>query len=345
MSKHHLLPLLFFLLTATFAKAQQLDSIYFYKDGAIVYGDATSQIDSLTFHATDYYDLQRSEAIYNELASHPELSIFTSMILRVGYSDNLNNKTIWAPTNESFQGMDPKELIDLNSSRRIVNNQMCRNYITTYFGIYDTFKVVMYSGKTFNFSKSDAGYELAGNRLLKTNIALGTSIIHIVDGKNPYPLNIWEYIDQADGLDSLRSYIKSITTMKQFSNIYFNGIFSDTITLPKCDLLDYLAKINVEDSIYTALLPDDEAFVEAYNSLLPYCKYPTDVTKQTDAAKWMILRELFFRNNQTVPSAKEFIYSVGGTKYAHPDSLFLGATSPTSLSNGLVYKVNHLKAF
>jgi hypothetical protein len=203
----------------------------------------------------------------------------------------------------------------------------------------------MYSGKTFSFIKTIDGYELAGNRLLKTDIRVFYSQIHIVAGMNPNPLNIWEYIGKEEGLDSLRSYINSITTMKLFSNVYFNGIFRDTITLPQNNLLEYLAKINLEDSIYTVLLPDNEAFKEAYNHIIPFCQFPAGVSENANAAKWMMLRELIFRDKLSLPTNKDFIYSVSGTKYDHPDSMFLSSITKTELSNGIAYKVHHLKAF
>jgi len=345
MRKHFLLPFLLFLLTGTLANAQQPDSIYFYKDGAIVYGEGVTQIDSLTFHATNYYDLQRSEAIYNELASHPELSIFTWMILSAGMQNELINKTIWAPTNESFQGMDPKDLLDLNIVRRILNNQMCKCQITTAILSTGPRIILMNSGKKLTFSKTETGYDMAGNTLLKSDLRVASSVIHMVGGKNPYQLNLWEYIDEVVGMDSLRSYIRSINTPKLYRNIFINNVFKDTITLVNNDMLEYLAKVDKEDSIYTVLLPDNEAFMEAYNRLLPYCKSPSGIPDQSDAAKWSILKELIFMGKLATPLTNDSIYSVSGTKYLHPDSLFQHVTSTVSLSNGLAYRVNHLKAF
>jgi hypothetical protein len=345
MRKHLLLSFLIFLFSATVAQAQKPDSIYFYKNGTIVYGEATTQIDSLTFLASNYYDLQRSEVIYHELASHPELSIFTSMIERAGFATNLINKTIWAPTNTAFASMDPLDLLNMNTIHRILNNQICEKYITTSFTTAGPYKVRMITGKDFSFSKTVDGYALAGNLLLKSNIRSANSIIHIIDGKNPYLWNIWEYIEQADGLDSLRACIRSMTTMKQFRTIYFNGTYRDTITLPQCDVLEFLAKINEEDSIYTAILPDNNAFMDAYNRLLPYCKSSTGIPAPSDAAKWMILRELFIRDRKNMPLTDNFVQTVSGTKYLHPDSLFLSSNSPLELTNGLVYKVSQLKAF
>ena len=341
MRKHLLFSLLLFFITSVIALAQKPDSIYFYKNGAIVYGEATTQIDSLTFLPINHYDLQRSAAIYEELASHPELSIFTSMVLRAGYATNLINKTIWAPTNASFQDLNPQDLTNLNSVRRIITNQLSGSPVTTASALFNNGNVLMSSGKRFSISKTDDGYKLAGNRLIKTDILKPKCVIHLVEGRNPYPLNIWEYVQEAEGLDSLRSYIRSITSMQQYNN----GTFIDTIYLPKSDLLDYLAKINLEDSIYTVLLPDNEAFQEAFSRIFPYCKTASGIAAQTDAAKWSILKELFFRNKQTLPIASEYLYSVSGTKYEHPDSLFQEATTSMELSNGLVYRVRHLKAF
>lgn len=345
MRKHFLLPFLIFLLAGTSANAQQQDSIYFYKDGVIVYSEATTQIDSMTFLASDYYDLQRSEVIFEELLSHPELSLFTGMIQAADMQDELINKTIWAPNNDAFKDLDDKDLLDMNLVRRILNNQMCNNQITTTFASTGPRKVQMCTGKNFTFSKSVSGYELAGNPLLKTDIKVANSIIHIVDGKNPYPLNIWEYIEQSAGLDSLRSYIRSLNTVQQYKNVYVDGIFKDSFTVVQNDVLDYLAKIDSEDSIYTVLLPNNEAFTEAFDRLLPYCKSTAGAQVQSDAAKWMILKELFFRGKHTIPLQMDFIHSVSGTKYLHPDSLFLNASSAVSLTNGMVYGVNHLKAF
>lgn len=344
MRKHLILSLLVTLLTATLGYAQQPDSIYFYKDGGIVYGEAVSQIDSLTFVASDYYDLQRADAIFDELASHPELSIFTWMILSADYTDQLLHKTIWAPTNEALQKLDPNDLLNPLTIKRILNNQICESIVTTGMVGSTPLTIKMMTGKKFQFGKEGDQYLLDGMTVAKSNIRVANSVLHIVDGQNPYNDNIWQYIEHSEGLDSLKAYVQSLTKMVPFIYPNSNTFRLDTMMIQQNDVIDYLAKLSSEDSLYTVVLPDNAAFVEAYARIFPYCK-STTLALQEDLTKWTMIKDVFFRGRLYFPLADNTLSSTSGRTYFNPNVLFEGLYDKVELTNGTCYRTSHLKMF
>ncbi|MCE1155588.1 MAG: hypothetical protein LWW91_05640, partial [Bacteroidales bacterium] len=74
-------------------------------------------------------------------------------------------------------------------------------------------------------------------------------------GYVPYILNHWEYIAVAEGIDSLRNYITSLTReVFDYDASYLDGVLIDSVFTTTNSVLTALADLNVEDSIYTAIL-------------------------------------------------------------------------------------------
>ena len=102
--------------------------------------------------------------------------------------------------------------------------------------------------------------------------------------------------------------------------------------------------MNVEDSIYTTIIPDDNAWNDAYDRISPF--YNTlekdgGVEAQMANTKWTIVRDLVFRKRLTPPLADGALYSTYGHKFLHPDSLFMGSDQYV-LSNGYAYRTSKL---
>jgi hypothetical protein len=111
------------------------------------------------------------------------------------------------------------------------------------------------------------------------------------------------------------------------------------------DLLELVAELNTEDSIYTAILPDNNAWTEAYDRIFPYFK--TTVADggeeiQMKRTKWMLVKNLFFRGKIATPVTADTLYSTLGLPYAAPALLFENAQS-NIMSNGLSYVSPQLK--
>src|ERR1035437_8407752 len=249
--------------------------------------------------------------LYQYIQAQAELSTFTKMLKIAGYDTILTTSqtfTVWAPTNQSLGNVN---LLDTAQIIKSVENHIARfSYPTT--GIVSK-KILMLDNKLIVFENGADGYTFGGLKILQSNVATKSGIIHVVSGYLPYELSIWEFLNNAEGLDSVRNYINSysitsIDTTASFKDGYMIRKVYKTTNI----LLKNLAAINKEDSIYTVIWPNNTAWVEAYNRILPYYNtLSTDggVATQIANTKVAIIQDLFFRGVKSLPITTDSLFS------------------------------------
>jgi len=282
--------------------------------------------------------------LYQYIQSQAELSTFTKMLKSTGYDSVLNKSqtfTIWAPNNQALVNVD---LTDTALVRKIVKNHITR-FSRPSSGVI-TKKVLMLDNKLIVFALGTTGYTFGVKAIVKSDVATTNGIIYILSDYAPYKMNIWEFINNASGIDSLRGYLNSLTVNQiDTAASYKDGIFISTVYKQTNKALTYLGNFKSEDSLYTAILPDNTAWVEAYARILPY--YNTlskdgGVPAQIANTKWTLIQDLFFKGKQTLPIVQDTLYSTYGHAFFNPNRLFAGAQS-TEMSNGISYLTSQLQ--
>jgi uncharacterized surface protein with fasciclin (FAS1) repeats len=143
--------------------------------------------------------------LFQYIESQSDLSKFTEMLKISGYDTIINmpqTYTVWAPVNSALADLD---LTDTAAVVNVVKNHISRFSIPT-SGI-DTKIISMLSKKYLTFQKTDDGYTFSGKNLTEANTAAANGIVHKVAGYVAYTNNIWEFIGNTPGLDSLRNYM------------------------------------------------------------------------------------------------------------------------------------------
>lgn len=279
--------------------------------------------------------------LYDYIKTQPNLSTFASMLQTTGYDSILSKPqtfTVWAPSNEALSGLN---VSDPALAMEIVKNHITRFSYTT-SGITRSI-MLMLNGKLIPFERLADGYYFNEKKITQPDLATSNGILHIINQYAPYKKNIWEYINTADGLDSLRTYINSLTLSEfDVDASYKDGVFVDSVFKISNQVLTRLARLNVEDSIYTALLPNNQAWTEAYNKIYPY--YNTTeadggVNQQRASTMWTIVKDLFFRGKIETPVQVNPLVTTSKTNLYNPDYLFSGS-QPAVMSNGLSYIQN-----
>lgn len=284
--------------------------------------------------------------LYEYIESRKELSTFAKMLRKVGYDSILNTSqtfTVWAPTDSALLGVDTTNLILV---KKIVMNHIARFSFPT-SGISSK-TILMLNNKLIPFALSLNGYTFGEKHIVKLDSDLATSngIVHVLSNYVPYKMNFWEYISETAGLDSLKSYINSLTIpVLDNSKSYHNGVFTDSVMIYTNYVFDDLAALNIEDSIYTAILPDNAGWTEAYNRIKPY--YNTlskdgGATAQRLLTKRTLVQDLFFKGKKTLPIVEDSLKSTGGNTFANPNYLFENYSRFDTLSNGFSYVTSHL---
>ncbi|WP_243349164.1 fasciclin domain-containing protein [Parabacteroides sp. FAFU027] len=284
-------------------------------------------------------------SLYEYIQSRPDMSTFAQLLKSKGYDSTLNSAqtfTVWAPTNSSLSGFNVNDTLAV---RRLLQNHITQFSIPT-AGITSK-TLTMLNNKLLTFAGSGSDYSLAGKPIVEADKAMRNGIVHVLGNYVPYKLNVWEYLNEKPGLDSVRTFVNSLTQKKYDASTSFNadGVFVDSVFYDYNPVFTYLCKMKSEDSTYTTVFPDNAAWSEAYNRIFPFFKtLPASggTATQVAYAKSTLIQDLFFSGKITVPSQKDTVVSTNGNKISNINEI-IGGIQPDTLSNGLAYKTSLLK--
>lgn len=298
------------------------------------------------------------ETLYDLLKQDESLSKFVELIDIADYKPLLSSSqtyTVWALDNEVIESMN----IDMNDKeeiRLLVSNHIARFNVSS---VTPPAKMVrMINGKIYHFSGSDSHISFGGSLLLSKDKIAKNGLLHTIGSGIVYLQNLYEYIMSHDNTSKLAEFIStydekrfneelSIPIDKDDSGrTVYDSVFTSYNRL--FDHRDYgLGTINMEDSIYSMLIPTNTAWDVAYAKISPYFKvynvnqsYADSVQKtQTSLA---ILNDLIYRGRLSMPSALDSISSTSGSVIHDINDLFYEA-SLYNASNGYVYLTNQVR--
>ncbi len=314
------------------------------------------------FSCNDEYDEhyktnsgERSELnLLDYMKSREDLSKFVKMIEKSGYADTLTRAqmfTVFAPTNEALGNIDVDGM-DVSTLKKQVGNYLT-SYSQSTASIEDGYRYVSaFNTKYIIFRKQDGKFLYGGQQIANANILVKNGLIHILSGKVPYVFNIWEFIQEEEGLDSLRNYVNSLTKMvfDPIQSYDESNVFIDSFFVERNRMLDELGNIKLENYYRTAVLPTNQAWTETYQKLFPYYKsldskdkdgvITSGIDRQIARTKWAIVKDYLFYD-LILPGARDTLISTDGTILRNPDEILSGTRY--ELSNGLAYKTEQLR--
>jgi len=323
------------------------------------------------------------QTLWENISSDSQLSDFASIIKKVGFDDELNSATfytVWAPLNGTY---DAASL--LASDDETVLKQFVKNHIASYnypaTGTIDE-RIHTLNLKSYDFTGSGA-YTYAGIGLAQANIPSSNGVMHTLNGYAAFYPNIYEYFSLGEDIDSVGAFVNhyEITELDEESSIIgpvVNGrqTYIDSVMVTSNTLISQLgARISNEDSSYTAVIPNNEAWIEAYNRIKPYYKYATTtncqqladndtkistvtatvdpVYMQDSMTKRKLVEYMFFSNNDDYnkwienPSAvnNDTIRTTRRAKLSQPDRILDRIVNKVTMSNGYACIVDSLAHF
>jgi hypothetical protein len=290
--------------------------------------------------------------IASYIEAQPSLSIFAQMLKQSGYDSLLHKPqtfTVWAPVNQALTEID---LQDSSLVRNIVLNHISRfSYPTSNL---DRKIIYMLDKKFISFGRTNNGFSFGGKQLMpaNSNIALSNGIVHHLNGYVPYMDNLWEYIMKTPGLDSLRHFMDSQSeylfdpakSIEIGTNQFGQAIYDSVITFSN-PILDLIGHMHIEDSVYTAIFPNNKAWTDAYHKVKS--NYKTLLSdggpaKQRYYSQLALVKNLVFRNAFTATEIPDSLESTTGSFFRNPGYLFTNATA-IELSNGIGYVTDSLR--
>lgn len=302
-----------------------------------------------------YGGSQKSKAdktLFQLISEDKELSTFASMLQSTGLDTMLNKPvtyTVWAPVN-SAKLDSIAALNDLKINRELVMNHISRFAYPT-AGI-TTNTIFMLNRKFISFNMKGNVILFGGSTQLpdRSNRAATNGILHVIESPVPYLSNIWEFILKTPGLDSLRNFLDGQSTYAfdplasvEIGTNEFGQAVYDSVIIFSNDILARIGALHLEDSVYSVLLPNNQAWTSAYNYLKS--KYRTLLRdggppRQRLLTQQALVENLVFR--ELNPETNDSIVSTTGTVFRQPAYLF-EAANITTLSNGIAFVTDSLR--
>ena len=236
-----------------------------------------------------------NQTLWENISQNPLLSDFAALVKRSGFDADLDNShvyTVWAPVNGSFNPSDYASLTDEQLLFRFVKNHVAE-YSHSASGQVEE-RVHTLNEKSYTF-KGNSNYTFDGYDITQPNLPNINGLLHITNGVAQFYPNIYEFVEQAEGIDSLSKYFMSYETSTLDRNASVKGpvvggeqTYIDSVIVTTNSILgrDRLnAKLDNEDSTYTFLMPTNDAFMEMYNKIKPLHNYVNEM-KVLDVANF-----------------------------------------------------------
>jgi len=149
-----------------------------------------------------------NEGLLQEVKKHANLSKFVELVEKSGVDKEISSSktyTVWAPTNDALQNLDPAianndSLLKLFVRNHIANQQYYVRMAKT--GI----RVPMLNGKQVNF---------VGNKFDEANITEAdgyarNGVLHVIDKYVPALLNAWQFVNSSQATYKQNAFIANL---------------------------------------------------------------------------------------------------------------------------------------
>lgn len=238
---------------------------------------------------TDYADYneapvddmaQANKTLWENISQNPDLSDFKALVERTGFNNQLSQSrayTIWAPKNGTFNVADYTSMSDSLLLAQFVKNHIAE-FTYRASGNVDNTRVHTLNNKSYVFN-GNGNYTFGSTEMDPTasNIPGTNGILHVINKPVAFYPNLYEYLGLANGqeLDSLINYFKKYeTTYLDLENSekgpMVNGVqtYVDSMMVTTNSLVRNLrAEIDNEDSTYTFIMPNNEAYKKMYDKV------------------------------------------------------------------------------
>ena len=232
--------------------------------------------------APDDFGLTGSKTLWQNINENDELSKFAEIVEKAGFKSNLDAPTfytLFAPKNGTYNADSVLQILTSEdpADTALVIKEFIKQHIVEYNhpinGSVEETKLLSLNAKSHVFSQEHYG---DGTFTSSINIPASNGVLHIMNGKEGFYTNIYEYLDKVEGCNLFRDYVKQYD--EQYideSNSILGPIVNGKQTYEYIEYKHRNAVINGilraqlenEDSSYTMLFPNDEAWQKSFNRI------------------------------------------------------------------------------
>jgi uncharacterized surface protein with fasciclin (FAS1) repeats len=310
-------------------------------------------------HYAENTNVVTGKTLTDIIKEKSELSVFASLMEKTGYDKILASSqsfTVFAPTNDALSGVNVN---DQDQALKVVKNHIARFIYSASGNVNEI--IYMLNFKKIPFANSGSSYSVGGVSITSANIASDNGVLHVLGAQIPLRDNIWEYMTQP-GFESIRDYMyqytknefdpyaSKVVDINEEGEPVYDSIFEVDNVLWHINLATQdkgIGFLNNEDSLYTMLMPNENAWNQAYALAEPYFKVSEDfddAAEQQDInTRYAIIKSLAFRgdiNPDQFENESDSILTTRQEAIYNPARLFEG-THRIEASNGTIYVMNN----
>lgn len=226
------------------------------------------------------------QSLWANISANDELSDFAKLLRKAGYDEYLSaarTYTVFAPLNGTYNSDSLALLDSATLASRFVENHVA-NYNYQLSGTVNE-RIHTLNEKSFVFDSSSGG-TFAGVSINEANQPSLNGTMHTLNGYAPYYPNVYEYIFDVEGCDSIQNYFYKYHSSVLDEDASVEGpidedgnpTYSDSVMVETNTLFNSLrALLNEEDSSYTMLIPTDDAFNSSMAAIQPCYNYTSSM--------------------------------------------------------------------
>ena len=241
---------------------------------------------------TDYSDYNTApsdalpsanKTLWENIVGDQQLTKFAALASKCKFSEALNSPrfyTVWAPVDEAISEAEYQRLLASDSATIV--KQFMQQHITEYnypvSATLDSTTIISLNAKHHPFTQTAFdGFSYSTVNMPSTN-----GVMHKINGLSEFYYNLYENIDNLTGCDIIKSYIQKYDEYYLDVNASVIGplvdgkqTYLDSVMKKRNNVIRSIMRADLEDedSTFCMLVPNDQAWNEAYAKIHPCYKY------------------------------------------------------------------------
>ena len=240
-----------------------------------------------------------NSTLWENISSDAQLTKFANLAKKCNYSEVLNSPrfyTLWAPVDNAISDIEYNRLLASDSATIV--KQFMQQHLTEYnypvSAVLDSMTIISLNAKHHPFTKE--GFDGFGYSAI--NLPSVNGIMHKINGLSEFHQNLYENFDNLTDCDSIQKYIQKYDEYYLDLNASVIGplvdgkqTYLDSVMKKRNNVIRsiMLADLEDEDSTFCMLIPNNQAWKDAYAAINPHYNYIPkldymDLTKKTSVA-------------------------------------------------------------
>ncbi|BAV04558.1 Uncaracterized surface protein containing fasciclin (FAS1) repeats [Filimonas lacunae] len=290
---------------------------------------------------TEVKEQALNQDLMEQISSRSNLSLFKTYLVKTGLDKELTaskNFTVFAPVDAVLKNLDAAVVNNTDSLRKVLLNHIAGQLYFTRMA-NDSVRAYMLNGKRVFFYQQ----HFDDANITEGDIYVKNGVLQIIDKVVPPLPNAWQLIDSLQDVYAQNAYIARLTYQKQDPTKAevdsINPITGEIVYKPGTGIVtvntftDKVYNLDNEDSLYTYLVLDDNAYATEKTRQKPFFKSTDAVITEGNAA-WNVVKDLAIKGLYSIDKLPDTLLSKFNVRVPVSKA---NIVATHKVSNGIVY--------